>query len=251
MTNMEGFAILGLFFFLGILIFGAVVFGFFARLVMFPKSQELIKSQNPDAYLNYREAVRDFLIRPSTFFKKTAEGPATFFDPLQTITFGGIFLSIFFVSQLAINRTLDFVGVLFVLFIPFSLTFISYALWIVATLLLFTITVLFKGSGSLVKTAQNLGFAVAFGLFTFGLFYFIITPFFFGVNLMHWPNKDPLFETVNTIGTVPIGIWTGYLMVRGLQYARNLPFVKAAVSVAVPVGLCLIYLYFSKISMLQ
>lgn len=181
------------------------------------------------------------------------------------MTCGGFFVSLW--STLTITASESNIPTLFtggsILFITtitiaggIILLFNMAIFWLVSTLILYAITMVFKGTGSIRKTAQNLGFAEAFGLMIFGViaFSFAVTAIaisFSGDNFGTSLQNNSLFITVINVGIIFLMIWTGYLMALALQYARNLPFVKAAVAVAVPLGaLLLVYTYSASLSIL-
>ncbi len=111
---------------------------------------------------------------------------------------------------------------------------------------LYAITALFKGTGLLIRTAQNIGYAEAFGLIGLGVFMFVVAVIatLLRVSLINYgpgPGTNSLFVMIITAGFLLITLWIACLMVVGLQYVRNLSLVKAAVSVAVPFGIYLVY----------
>jgi len=262
MTNMEGFGLILLILVIGIpFLIIATIFGYFFHRNNFEKSQNQIDSQTSLVYVNYADAIRDVLIRPKFFFMNLTEGSVSLYVPFILIVVSGFFISFWYtlstmaseINILTFTKGDVFFLALITITAGIVLIFLMLVIWIIVTLACYSVSIIFKGTGTLKKTAQNIGYAQAFGLIIVGVFTILITAFvlithlFLGTAVTSlW--KNPLLTTIITIGTILIEIWAAYLMVLGLQYARNLPFVKAVISVAVPLGLFyLVYTYTSVI----
>ena len=240
MTNMEGVGLLFLAFFIGIpILIVAIIFGYFVHRNRVEKSRGQIESQHPAAYANYIDAFIDFMIHPYLFFKRISEGPVSLYQPFILVTLGGIFFTF---SYIVVSMGGGIVNIAFLTLAGgIILLLFCYIFWIVATLALYTITAVFKGTGPMIMTAQNIGFAEAFDLAAFGilvLFLGVIASLFRVSFLEYGPpmGSNPFFAMIVIGSALLISVWTACLTIFGLQYSRNLPFQKAAISVAVPLG---------------
>jgi len=149
--------------------------------------------------------------------------------------------------------TSGFGNVLFLTLLAWVMLTVAIVLaWLALSGIVFTMSHLFRGSGSFRKTLQNTGYGLAPGLMLYGLILLLASLALSAFQTPVIPFGNPasqnqVFLIIGWAGVLVASLWVFVLVSQGLRYARNIPLVKAAVSVGVPV---LIFLIFSNLKYL-
>lgn len=200
--------------------------------------------------VNTSRMISDLILRPDAFFRKLEEGSESLFTPLLWLFASSIVMSIGMMAATDIHYfTFGIGGVLFLILVALVLlTFYTVLAWIGSSGFFYLTSGLFGGgSGPFRKTLQNIGYGLAPGLILYGLILLLGSLAVAASQIPVMPFGPPslgnqLISIIGRAGTLIASLWGFILMTHGLRYARNLPFVKAAVLVGVPVVVSLIWL---------
>ncbi|MDD1678222.1 MAG: YIP1 family protein [Methanomicrobiales archaeon] len=208
--------------------------------------------------------LRDLLFVPDRFFRENnnISGLAI---PVLLVGIVGVLsaISAYFVTQVTIQAILPALpsGTSQYMTIAMSFAVIggmlgAYILWLVATVVFFGLSALFKGSGDLRKGFEYIGYGflpqIFGGVINLYLYYEFATtvniPRITDPTLINEVTRSLMSNQYIALATL-VGIlfllWSANLWIFGLKYARNLETRDAAICVIVPVGIYVLYTVFS------
>jgi hypothetical protein len=225
MTNMEGWGTIFASIFIGIpLLCLVIISSYLVHRRNLKNSDETVSVSQDQSSSGIAEIVREIFLNPDLYFMRVTGNRTNLWQPFLLITAGGIILVISSFSGL---------GIIFLPFILFPL----YIFWFLNAILVFAVTVPFKGEGPISTTLQNSGYAMGFGLIVIDLlcvipFNFLYHPFEIGPPVS--PSTIAIPTAVVTIAVLIICFWTGTLMSFGLRHARRIPHSRAVIAVVIP-----------------
>jgi Uncharacterized protein conserved in archaea (DUF2143). len=204
--------------------------------------------------------ILDLLFVPDRFFREK-EGDSGLISPILIIGIIGIFSAItaYFVTQVTFRAILpalpsgtqQFMGIAAVFSVVGGILG-AYFLWLVATVIFFGLSVVFKGTGGLRRSLEFIGFGffpqIFGGLINIYLFYefarTVEIPKITDPTLIEQVTRslmnNPYLELATLVGVVFL-LWSASIWIFGLKYARNLENRDAAICVLVPVGIYILY----------
>ena len=256
MTNMEGFAYIFLSLLIGVPLLCAII------VISYLHHRRKLKRENEvgtdyvrgEKQVNIFAVVRHILLTPDLFFKQISSDSINLWQTFTLLTTGGIIFTIAIIISMgsfyfgSLGTTVFFLIFFLIILLPIILLSL-YFFWVILSVLLYVLTLPFKGKGRLEITIQNSGYGIAFGLFFFDILYLVIGVLSNSFNL-HFiaggGGSDYLSSAVYSIFIVLlviITLWAAILISFGLKHARNIPLSHAAVIVYIPVIIGIIWTY--------
>jgi hypothetical protein len=208
--------------------------------------------------------LQDLLLVPDRFFREK-EGVPGLTIPVLIIGMVGVLSAIgaYFVTQVTIQAILPALPSGTQQYMSIAIVFAvvggilgAYILWLVATVIFFGISALFRGKGALRTCFEHIGYGflpqIFGGLINIYLFYqFAATvkiPKITDPTLVNQVTTslmtDPYFKLTTLVGIIFL-LWSANIWIFGLKYARNLEIRDAAISVGIPVGIYILYSLFT------
>ncbi len=252
MTNMEGFVYIFLSLLIGVpLLCAIIVISYLLHKRKLKRENEVdTDSVQSEKQVNIFAVFRQILLTPDHFFKQISGDRIDLWQAFTLLTIGGIIFTISMIISIEPFYLGSF-GLIVILFITiFPITLLSlYFFWVILSVLLYVITLPFKGKGRLEITIQNSGYGIAFGLFFIDILQLVIAVLASSFNL-HFiaggGGSDPLASAVYSIFVVLsiiITLWAAILISFGLHHARNISLSHAAVIVYALVIIGIIWTY--------
>ncbi len=208
---------------------------------------------------------QELLLTPDRFFRERAKEPIYLLPPALLIGILGLINagSATLVTQLTVQilpaEAQQFAGI--ALGFAAAGGFVgSFLFWLAVSILLFAISAVFKGSGTLRRTIEFTGYGLLPQIFG-GLvnLYFMYDV----VNSVKIPQvtdpmliqqalqglmSHPSFQMATIVGVLFL-LWSANLWIFGLKHARGISTRDATISVLIPVGIYILYMLFNLFSL--
>ena len=199
--------------------------------------------------------VIQLLTNPDEFFNELSEKKVSFKMPILIITVMTIISSIYsyysinvisqiYPSEMASMKIIMLIGAMAGAVIG------PYISWLMISIIIYLITIVFKGEGSLKRTVEFIGYGflpniIGTIIITIVGIYFLSNIHVEPLTMSQMTNPEIMKSTMNNIipktfiiisllVNMGISIWNLIIWTFGIKYARNLPLNKAAISVAIP-----------------
>jgi len=196
----------------------------------------------------------DVLSSPDEFFRRQASDPG-FRGPVVVVLLAGISAALSggvtasLVTK-AMPSNASFVGSIVLVTSTVGALVVIFALWLVYAVVLYAISIAFDGEGGFTDTFKLVGWgyvpSILGGVVSAVAMYTVVQ----GVTPPHDPQSiqpfvqqlrsRPAFQVASLLGVV-FTLWQGFIWTFAIKHARRLGLREAAITVAIPVGLSVVW----------
>jgi hypothetical protein len=203
--------------------------------------------------------MRDLLFNPNLFFSAKSKNMVNLKYPILIILINSIIITSSYVFSaikmrglFSSNESLVFSDVLninFILNITIEMLILSFAYWIILTVIFYLISSILNSKGSFMKTLEFVGYGftplILSNIVDLLVFYIIIAS-------LNVSSSDPQsigesfnqlnhhLSPVSQIFTIICVLWSAYIWIFALLHARNISKKNAILTVGIPLGLYLV-----------